>query len=187
MIESENLREIGKFQKTHALQGELNAIVDVDIDFFEMGFPVIVEMDNIFVPFYVDTVRPKGNTTILLKLTDIDSEEAAKKFVNKTIFAMRSDLKKYADEIGEDYFEEDSLIGYDVYNADDGTKIGVLEEIEDSTENILFLVSTGEDSIYLPANDELIRNIDDDARRIDMIVPEGIADINRIHEDNDEL
>lgn len=187
MIDLKELKEIGKFQKTHALKGELNLISDLDIDFYEMGFPVIVEMDRLFVPFYVESVRPKGETTLLIKIEDIVSEEEAKRFVNKIVYALRSDLDKYAREVGIDYIDDENLLGYKVIDACTGQEVGEVEDVDDSTENILLIVSTGEDSIFLPANDELIEEINDEEKIIVMIIPEGIADINRIHQDNDEL
>lgn len=187
MIKLEELKEIGKFQKTHALKGELNLISDIDIDFYEMGFPVIVEMDHLFVPFYIESVRPKGETTMLLKIEDITSEEEAKRFVNKIVYARRSDIEKYAEEIGVDYFDDENLTGYTVVDAATGHTVGVVEDVDDSTENVLLIVSTGEDTIYLPASDQLIEEINDDEKKIVMVIPEGIADINRIHQDNDEI
>lgn len=187
MIDLKELKEIGKFQKTHALKGELNLISDLDIDFYEMGFPVIVDMDTLFVPFYVESVRPKGETTLLIRIEDIITEEEARKFVNKIVYARRSDLDKYAEETGIDFIDNEDLHGYKVIDARTGQEVGEVEDVDDSTENILLIVSTGDDSIYLPANDELIEEINDDEKRIIMIIPEGIADINRIHQDNDEV
>ena len=75
MIKEEDTLIIGKFQKTHALKGELNAIIDIDPECFVEGKPLIVEIDGILVPFYVDTYRKKGSLSILIKLDGIESEE----------------------------------------------------------------------------------------------------------------
>ena len=34
MIEKDELLPVGKFRRTHALKGELNATIDIDPDFF---------------------------------------------------------------------------------------------------------------------------------------------------------
>ena len=39
MIKEEELIEIGKFQKTHALKGELNALLDVGPEYLEERQP----------------------------------------------------------------------------------------------------------------------------------------------------
>lgn len=60
MIKEDEIIEIGKFQKTHALQGELNALLDVDLDFAEEDHPLIVEIDGIYVPFSSSRCVPRG-------------------------------------------------------------------------------------------------------------------------------
>lgn len=51
MIEEKDIKAIGKFQKTHALKGELNAILDIDSEYVSEGNAVVVDIDGIFVPF----------------------------------------------------------------------------------------------------------------------------------------
>ncbi len=61
MIKKEDIVEIGKFQKTHALKGELNALLDIDGDYAADGNALVVAVDGIYVPFYAESVRPKGS------------------------------------------------------------------------------------------------------------------------------
>ena len=68
MIKEEEIIEIGKFQKTHALKGELNALLDVGAEYLEDGNPLVIPVDGLFVPFYAESVRPKGTTSFLVKL-----------------------------------------------------------------------------------------------------------------------
>ena len=67
MITNNELLEIGKFQKTHGLQGELNVVLDqvVEGDFLEGENPVIIDIDGINVPFYPESVRTKGADSYL--------------------------------------------------------------------------------------------------------------------------
>ncbi len=59
MIEVNDIVAIGKFQKTHALKGELNAILEIDSEFLEEGNAIIAEIDGIYVPFYIKSIRKK--------------------------------------------------------------------------------------------------------------------------------
>ncbi len=68
MIEKKDIVEIGKFQKTHALKGELNALLNVPEEYVEDGNPLIVEMDGILVPFYTESFRSNDATSFLHKL-----------------------------------------------------------------------------------------------------------------------
>lgn len=176
MIREEDIIEIGKFQKTHALKGELNAILDVDVDYAEEGLPFIVDMDGIFVPFYAESIRTKGTDSFLVRLKDVDTQEEAQKFVNKVIYGLRGDLLEYfgADDL-DDTFD---FIGYTIHDEELG-KIGRIEDIDDSTANVLFIVEGPDDRrIYVPVADEFIVDVDDDAKIINTRLPEGLIGLN---------
>ncbi|MDE5880269.1 MAG: ribosome maturation factor RimM [Muribaculaceae bacterium] len=179
MIEQKNITAIGKFQKTHALKGELNAILDIDSSFLSEGNAVIVELDGIFVPFYASGIRPKGNTSYLVKLDGIDSEDEARRFVNKIIYALKSELAPFLEVEEEDIADEDELIGYEIIDYDSNKVIGEIEDIDSSTSNLLFIVvSPTGDTIYIPAAEEFIMDINDENKKICMRLPEGLIDLN---------
>ena len=75
MIEEKDIVQAGKFLKPHGLKGELNAVLDYDAEILEEDYPLIVDMDGIYVPFYAESVRPKGHFSSLVKLEGIDSVE----------------------------------------------------------------------------------------------------------------
>lgn len=176
MISKEDITTIGKFQKTHALKGELNMISEIDPEYFLEGNAMIVEDDGILVPFFAETIRPKGSTSYLVKLNGIDNEEAASNFVNKEI----SILKKDAEELLDDFITgSDDLLGYMIIDEATGKEIGEIKHIEDSTANVVFIVEDQDgEEIYLPANAELIIDINDEEKKIIMKIPDGLLDIN---------
>lgn len=180
MIANSELLEIGKFQKTHGLQGELNVILDqaVDGDFLGGENPVIIDIDGINVPFYPESVRTKGAESYLLKLRGVDSQAAASAFVNKTIFARRADLASYLEVEDGDLFTEEELIGYDVIDKKVG-RIGKVVGIDDNTENILLVVENkaGED-VFVPFVDDFIEGIDEGESVIHTELPDGLVDLN---------
>lgn len=176
MIREEDIIKIGKFQKTHALKGELNMISDVDPQYFVEGNPLIIRYDGILVPFYVDTVRPKGSVSYLVKLQGVNSEEEASEFVNHEIYMLKRDSEQWLEE---EYIDSDSLIGYKVIDISTGNELGTVEGIDDSTANILFIVKSSDgEEIYIPANDDFITDIDDEFKLIRMSLPEGLLEIN---------
>lgn len=175
MIEKDELVAIGKFQRTHALKGELNAIMDIDAEFLEEGYPAVLEADGIFVPFYAESVRTKGATSFLIRLEGIESEEEAKEFVNRTIYARREDLEEF---MGEDFQLADDLSGYLVIDETLG-EIGRISRIDDSTENALFIVETPDgEEVYIPIVDDFVIDVNDDAETITTRLPEGLVDLN---------
>lgn len=179
MIVEKDITVIGKFQRTHALKGELNAILDVDPAFISEGNALIVEMDGIFVPFFSSGIRPKGNTSFLIKLDGIDSEEEASKFVNKPIYAKKSELAPFLNLEEDDILDEEELAGYDIIDNGSSKLIGKVTGIDSSTQNLLFIVESPEGkTIYIPLADEFIEEINDNEKTIRMNLPEGLLDLN---------
>lgn len=180
MIKSQDLVKIGKFQKTHALQGELNALLEIPEDYLVEDHPLIMEIEGIFIPFYVENIRKKGSESYLIKIEGLSSETEAKKFVNKTIYAIKSSLQDYLSEEEMDLIDDDYLIGYKVIDINNNTAVGIIKYIDNSTSNTLFFLDDkngGE--ILLPANEELIRKIDDEAKEILMTLPDGLLEMNQ--------
>lgn len=75
MIEEKSIISAGKFLKPHGLKGELNVLVEFDSEILEEDYPIIVDVDGIYVPFYAESVRPKGHFSSLVKLQGVDSQE----------------------------------------------------------------------------------------------------------------
>ncbi len=179
MIEVNDIVAIGKFQKTHALKGELNAILEIDSEFLEEGNAIIAEIDGIYVPFYIKSIRKKGSSSFLIQIDGIDSEDEARVFVNKTIYAEKSSLASFLEIDDEDLFDSDDLIGYSIYDSKSGKEIGKIIFLDTSTQNALFVVETEDgNEIFIPAADDLIIKIDDENKIVEMTLPEGIIDIN---------
>lgn len=178
MITHEQIVAIGKFQKAHALQGELNAILDIDSDFLDEGYPLIVDIEGIMVPFYTESYRSKGATSVLIKLEGVDSEAEAREFVNLTIYARKRDVSEFAGVDEDNIAFEDELVGYRIADVDAGD-IGVITAIDNSTVNELLIVRRADDSdVMIPITDEFVVDVDNEHKQITMRLPEGLVDLN---------
>lgn len=178
MIDRNDIVEVGKFQKTHALKGELNALLDIPEEYALEGNPLVVEVDGIPVPYYAESVRPKGATSFLVKLEGVDSVDDASELVNQSIYALKDRLKDY---VGEVVFDND-LEGFRVVDVQYG-EIGNLEYIDDTTDNELMVVRTPDDEdIYIPLADDFIQDIDEENREIHTSLPEGLLTLNKKQE-----
>lgn len=179
MITDGEISAVGKLQKTHALKGELNMLLDIDPDYFVEGNPAIVDVDGIYVPFYTEGIRPKGSFSFLVKFEGIDSEFEARKMVNKTVYALRERLKEYiSDCYDEDIALLDDLVGWKIEDSDVGV-IGKVIDIDTNTENQLFIVQTPEGkTVYIPLTEDFIDEMDEDSHTIRMTLPDGLIDLN---------
>jgi len=177
ILESEII-EAGKFNKPHGIKGEISATVEIDIELDDVKC-IIIPVDGIYVPFFIESVRPKNNDTYLISIDGVDSEGKAQYFTNHRFFILKSDLAESDDEYDEEdgYYAAD-LIGYTIED-DRAGKIGTITDINDTTQNVLFLVETDDgDEVYVPVADEFIISVDSEEKIIRTALPEGIVDLN---------
>lgn len=174
MIRREDTIHVGEFRKTHGLYGELNAVLDIESGILNDEIPLIIDMDGILVPFYIESARSKGEFSSLVKLKGVDSETEAKAFVNKDIFMMKRDLEGLADEEG---VYADDLTGYDIVD-ENGEEVGRITGIDTTTENVLFVVEKDGRTIFIPVVDEFVEDVDDEKHVVVMRLPDGLLDLN---------
>jgi 16S rRNA processing protein RimM len=173
MIRREELIKIGQFNKPHGVRGELSFTFTDDV--FDRGeSPYIVCcIDNIFVPFFIEEYRFKTGTTALIKLVDVESDEAARDFTNLEVFYP----KTYYVEDEEETTPDDYFIGFTINDITYGT-LGEVTAIDDSTINVLFVVTTPDDrELLIPVQEAFVRAIDEEERIIHMDLPDGLLDM----------
>lgn len=178
MIRRDQLTDIGQFGQPHGIKGELNATVDRNID-VRMLRCIVCDIDGIFVPFFVEGVRPRSATSLLLTVDGITDESEAARLQNKTIYALSEELGEVeeGDDTDEGFYAED-LVGFTVSDTSQ-TLSGTIEGVEDSTENVLFIVRADsiQRPILIPVAEEFIDDIDPDKRHIRFDLPEGFLEI----------
>ena len=122
--------------------------------------PVFIEFDGLPVPFYFESIEPKGSR-LVVKFEDVDSLEDAEELVGRTV--------SFADD-GEE--EEDSLIGLRVRDARSQRIIGEIVDFNDYAGNVTITVETPQGEALLPLHEDLIVGIQDDV--ITLNIPDGL-------------
>lgn len=163
MIDINNYIEIGYIKRTHGTKGEMAATITRY--FPEDSEFIMLLIDGILVPFYVEDWRFKSIDTLLLTLEDIDNEEQAKRLVGCKMFAD----KYFSQTFGEEYIIED-LIGYQIY-TENNHPIGVIKEIDRSTINNLLHL---DNDLIIPFHDDFVLMIDHANHSITMKLPDGL-------------
>lgn len=176
MITFEEVYKIGKITKPHGLKGEVSINFDDDI-FDRVDCPYLIcDIDGILVPFFIEEYRFKTDSSALVKFIDIDSAEQAQQLTGGTIYFEN----KYIEEGNQDEISLNYFVGFTIKDGD--KEIGKICDIDDNTENWLFVVeckkkqSTTE--ILIPAHEEFITDIDHQKKIITMNLPLGLIDIN---------
>ena len=170
MIRAEEVYKIGRLGKAHGIKGEVTMQVDDDIfDCTEAEY-LVLELDNIMVPFFIEEYFFKSDTQAVIKFEGIDTLERAKELANVNVFFPVSVMQEYNRNAGADEkaLSYPMLIGFKVND------IGKIAYIDNQTANIMFEL---EDGTLIPASEELIEDIDIENKQIKMTIPEGLLDI----------
>lgn len=179
MIAKDSLVSVGTIFKPHGIKGELSATLDYGLEPDDMRC-IVLDIDGIYVPFFIGSFRRRGPESWLIKIDGIDDEKSANAMANHEIYALRDEL---ADGDENDDSEVDGIFLYDLegYTLMDGdTVAGVIEDVDDSTVNILLSVRDADGRILLvPFAEELVTGISPETRTITMALPQGIIDLNK--------
>ena len=169
MIKQEDVYKIGRLGKAHGVKGEVSFQFTDDIfDSVDAEY-LVLDIDGILVPFFMEEYRFRNDSVCLVKFCDVDTQQRAQELTGCDVYFPRA-LAEEADET----LSLASLVGFEIISVSDGSVIGTIASIDDTTQNILFEV---EDGTLIPASDELIEDIDTGQRQIKMNIPDGLLDI----------
>ncbi len=169
MIKKEEVYKIGRIGKAHGIKGEVSFNFDDDVfDRVDAEY-LVLEVDGILVPFFMEEYRFRSDSTALVKFEDIETQDRARELTNCDVYFPR-DLVDDEEEVLTYSF----LIGFDIIDASTDKKVGTIASVDESTLNILFELEEG---TLIPASEELITDIDKDNKTITIALPEGILDL----------
>ena len=169
MIKKEDVYKIGRIGKAHGVKGEVTFQFDDDVfDRVDAEY-LILEVDGILVPFFMEEYRFRSDSTALVKFEDIDTQDRARELTNCDVYFPRNLSDNDEEEISWSF-----LVGFSIIDDQSGKNVGTIASIDDNTMNILFEL---EDGTLIPASEELITNIDKDNKTITIALPEGILEL----------
>lgn len=169
MIKKEEVYKIGRIGKTHGVKGEVTFNFDDDVfDRVDAEY-LILEVDGILVPFFMEEYRFRSDSTALVKFEDIDTQDRARELTNCDVYFLRKLADNDEEEISWSF-----LVGFNIIDANSNKTVGRIASVDDSTINILFCL---EDDTLIPASEDLITDIDKENKTITIALPEGILEL----------
>ena len=174
------LADAGTITKTDGTNGgvlvKLRPGVDY-ADFFEAEFLFVVA-DGGVVPMRTAKTTRRGDRAATVELANICTAEQAAPLVGCKI---RAEAAPEQEDDDED--EEPTLAGYAVLTEEDGT-VGEIVAIDDSVAaNPLFIVRrTDGTELMLPAADDFVVSLDDEAKTITLRLPKGLLNLDEAEE-----
>lgn len=173
MIRKEEVYQIGRIGKPHGVRGEVLFHFSDDVfDRTESEY-LILEVDGILVPFFMEEYRFRSDETALVRFCDINTQEEARELTGCDVYFLRSEVPEYDDQL-----TWAQIVGFSIIDEQSGRSIGTISAVDDSTINTLFELRTpdGRD-VLIPASDDLIADVDTESQTITMTIPEGLLDL----------
>ena len=170
MIAPESVCKIGQLGKPHSYKGEIAFSFTTDVWDRADAEYLILLLDGILVPFFLEEYRFRGEHSALLKFVDIDTVEALQDIVGAEVYFPYS-LMPEDEDTG---YTWQSFVGYRIVDEEAGD-LGTVKAVDESTVNVLFELESG---TLVPAVEEFIVDIDHEGRVIRTHLPEGLVELN---------
>ncbi len=169
MITTDSVFSIGRLGKTHGLRGEMLFFVENDVFVRSDADFLILLLDGIFVPFYIEEYRFQNDERALIKFDSIDTLEQAAELTNAEVF-----FPKNISSSSDTHLLPHQLIGFAIYDTTSKTTTTPISTVNTSSDNPLFELSDG---TLIPIAEEWFKNIDNEKRIVCMTLPEGLLTI----------
>lgn len=160
------LQQIAKVLKSNGTDGGLlMGFRDIDPNEISLAEPVFIDYDGLPVPFFIESLTPRGNGRALVRLNDITSLADAEEIVGRAVWA------DWEEEASEEADFSD-LVGWTVLGA------GEVTDFVDIPANPCLEIQTKNGtSVLVPFHEDLILSFDPEARVLEMEIPDGLLDL----------
>ena len=168
-----DLLEVGKIVNTHGLRGEVKVVPWTDYpEVFEDIEYVYVIRKNERQKLNIKGIKYQKNN-LILKLDTINDIDEAQQYKNQVLYAERDMLGELPDGV---YYIAD-LIGLEVV-TDTGESVGVIADVFNTGSNDIYDVKReGKKNLLLPVIDEVVLDIDIDAKKVTVHMMEGLDEL----------
>ena len=166
MIREDDVYKIGRIGKPHGIGGNVTLRFSDDVfDRVDAEYLVLM-VDGILVPFFIEEYRFRSEEVALVKFEDIDTMDRAAELTGCDVF-----FPRHLADIDNDVLTWSQIVGYDIVDVASGKVIGRIESVDESTINVLLELADG---TLIPAVDEFIDDIDHEALKLFMSLPDGL-------------
>lgn len=192
--------DLGKIVSTHGIRGEVKVLPFTD-DFgrykklkkayIRPKMPVNKCNKNVVAKYSeeiisVDIIGCKLlKTTVVLKIAGVVTVEEAEKYRNMIISIDKNEVPV----LPEDSYYVFDLVGCEIFDADNGNDlIGKIQDVIQTGANDVYSVKDTEgDTVLIPAVKDFVQEVDISSKRIVVSLPNGLLDIYKCNDINDDL
>ena len=166
MTPTANLQKVAKVLKSNGTDGELLvSFFAMDPEDLEISEPVFILFDGLPVPFFVQSLRRRGQNKALVHLNGIYDLKDCEEVCGKDIYLPADAEAAY----GEGDFS--FLVGWELRDA--GKSLGRIADFVDIPGNPCLEL---EDGRLVPLHEDFITAVDEDSAVVEMELPSGLLD-----------
>ena len=166
-----DLKVLGTITRSHGLKGAFKVnIHSAGMQPIEKDEPVFIQLQGGPVPFFVEECSASSHDVWLMKLEEVDSLEAADKFVGEEM------LIEEANFVGIKTEATNELVGFQVEDFEK-RDVGVVSGILETAQHPVLEIDFEDKLILVPWVDAIVKEIDMDARTIKIEAPDGLIDL----------
>src|SRR6185503_19335398 len=171
---SDNYRNIGKLVAVFGLQGEMvlqhrlgkkTALKGLKTIFIE-------EKKGEMLPWFVESVRGKGDEDVYIKLEGIDTKEAARRLAQKEVWVPETEVAQFAGKSAPI-----SLVGYHLWQGEED--LGEILEVIEQPHQVLCRIDLAGKEALIPIHEGSLLKLDKKKKQVHVELPEGLLDIYR--------
>lgn len=163
MITLEQVIAIGRITRTHGKQGEVQCLMSNDYwDNADATF-LILNLNNILVPFRVLDWRGKGSESLIFKLDSINCEQSAVPLLGAEAYMLKNDISQDQEIL----LTWQNLLGYQVVDTDQGV-LGTIMHVDETTINTLLTLNNNR---LIPIHEDFIIEIDSEQHILTLCLP----------------
>ncbi|RLD17803.1 MAG: 16S rRNA processing protein RimM [Bacteroidetes bacterium] len=164
---------VGICGKTHGAAGEIKLRIDTGREEACLSSPFLfIDIDGSKVPFAIDGMRRTKD--LLVSFAEVSDNTAASRFVGREVFLPSDEVDAEPVEVPSD-LEFDYLTGMSLHA--NGEFIGQIEEVREFPQQEMAVVMYQNSEILIPLNETLIVSIDVEAKKIEMLLPDGLLSL----------
>jgi 16S rRNA processing protein RimM len=163
---------VGKIVKTHGLKGEVTLRIDNEqFDEIEELNYFLLELNDILIPYFIENITYHSNKSFIL-FQDMKTLEEASKLVGTAVYLP---LELLPEKDGNDFYSHE-VVDFLVVDEEKGELGNVREIIEYPTQSLIQIV-INEKEVLIPIHDDIIQNVDREAKKIFIKAPNGLIDM----------
>lgn len=121
-------------------------------------------------PYFIQSIKIKSADELFMKLEDINSKEAARKFIQKQVWLTEDEFHKHAGKSAPI-----SFLGFKIFHNDED--LGEILEVIEQPHQLLCRIDYKGKEALIPVHEETLVKVDKKNKIVHVDLPEGLLEV----------